>query len=45
MLNKVKCGFMSNTLLISKKDQLVVEIVYRLNKSNERKGEMKYEMK
>ena len=35
---------MSNTLLILKQDQLMVKIVYRFNKNNERKGEIKYEM-
>ena len=33
--------FTSNTLLIPKQDQLIVWIVYRYNKNNERKGQMK----
>ena len=36
--NKGTSGFTSNTLLVAKLDQLVVEIVYRYNKNNDREG-------
>ena len=38
-------GFTSNTLLTPKQDQLMASLVYRFNKNNERKGQMKCEMK